>query len=66
VKVSTEYEVLSSTGQPLFTTPEIDLARKWARERAAVFPGLRVEAVERTEIRRRVWSYRQHLRVVSA
>lgn len=65
MKASTEYEVVSSTGQPLFTSPEIDLARRWARERAPILPGLRVEAVERIETRRRIWTDRAHLRVVA-
>lgn len=65
MKAWTDYEVLSPTGQPLFTSPEIDLARKWARERAAIIPGLRVEAVERVETRRRIWTDRAHLRVVA-
>lgn len=62
----TDFEVLTSTGQPLYTSSEIDLARKWAREHALIFPGLRVEAVERVEMRRRVWTDRVHLRVVVA
>lgn len=65
MKVSIDHEVLSSTGQPLFTSPEIDLVRKWAREHARIFPGLRIEAVERTEVRRRLWTDRAQLRVVA-
>lgn len=59
-----DYECLTSTGQPVYTTPELDLARKWARENAATFPGLTLEAVERIETRRRIWTDRAHLRLV--
>lgn len=63
---ATDYEVRSAAGALMFTTPDLDLARGFAREKAAEFPGLIVEAVERIETRRRVWTDRAHLRLVRA
>lgn len=60
-----EYEITSATGQLLYTSPHRDLAQRWARKHAALYPGLRLDAVERIEIRRRVWTDRAHLRVVA-
>jgi len=53
---SVEYEVRSSVGALLFTTPDRKRAAEFARERQAKVPGLRlhVEEVTRWETRRRV------------
>lgn len=61
-----DYELRSAAGILIFTTPDKDLAMKEARSKAETFPGLKIEAVERFENRRRIWSDRSHLRLVAS
>lgn len=62
---SVDYEVRSATQELLYTSPHRDLALREARRLQPTFPGVRVEQVERTETRRRLWTDRASLRVVA-
>lgn len=61
----TDFEVISAAGALMFTSPDVDLARAYIREKVSTFPGLKLEAVERIEKRRRVWTDRAWLREVA-
>lgn len=63
---STDYHVVNAVGTVLYTSPDKDLAKDYARANGATFPGLRVQEVIVTETRRTVWSDRSHLRLVGA
>lgn len=54
-----DYEVLSAAGTLMLTTPDRKLALRFAKARAADFPGIRVEIVERIVHRRVAWRQRK-------
>jgi len=56
---SLDYEVRSAAGALMLTTPDRKAAIRHAKDKAADFPGIRVEVVERIEHRRTVWKPRK-------
>lgn len=50
-----DYEVVTAAGTTVFTSSDEDLARAFLRDRMRDVPGLIVEEVVRSEIRRRVY-----------
>lgn len=60
-----DYEVRNALGTLLYTSPDIDLAKDWLRERAAQWPGAQVEEVTTTVQRRRVFKPVAYLRRVA-
>jgi hypothetical protein len=58
----TDYEVVSPAGRVVYTSPDLVLARKWVSERRDTLPGLIVEEVVTTVVRRT--AYRPRLRLV--
>lgn len=63
---SVDYRAVSAVGAVIATFGELALARKWARENAQNWPGLRVEAVTVTTSVATVYRPRAHLRIVAA
>lgn len=59
-----DYQVTNHVGTLLYTSPDKELAKEWARRNALTFPGLVVEEVEHITVRRRIYAPR--LRVVEA
>ena len=56
---SPSYEVVTCAGAPIRTFADRIKALRFAKANADVFPGLRVEEVERIEHRRSVWRHRK-------
>jgi hypothetical protein len=61
---SVEYEVRNRVGTLLFTSSDIDLAKGWLRERAAMWPGAQVNEVTNWKTERRVFKPVAYLRSV--
>lgn len=59
-----EYEVKNRLGLIVFTSPEISLARRFARLNADRLGPLYVEEVQIIEHRRRIWTARPKLALV--
>lgn len=59
-----DHEVTNRRGVVLYTSPDKDLARTWAKANASRHDGVEVFEVTRTELRRRV--YRPALRLVAS
>jgi len=53
-----DFEVTNARGVLLYTSSDLKLARKFARDNAELFSGLKVEEVIRTEVRRPVYTPR--------
>lgn len=56
---ATDYEIYSAAGELIYTSPHLDLARRWARSNAGQYPGLYLESV--TPLRQRIWTDRAHM-----
>lgn len=50
-----DFHVVNSLGRVLYTSPDRDLAKSWAKRNATMHPGLQVEEVTVTTSRRRVY-----------
>jgi hypothetical protein len=61
----TDYEAVNARGLTLATFGDADLARAWVRDNASTHPGLRVEEVIVTTVRRRLYQPRPQLRAVA-
>lgn len=60
---ATDYEVANARGLVLMTSPNIELARQWAKANATIHPDCAVYEVVRTVRKRRV--YRPQIRLVA-
>lgn len=59
-----DYEIRTAAGELLYTSPHRDLALRYARNNACMYPGLRLDEVERVVIHRRIYTDRANLRLV--
>ena len=53
--MSASYEVVTRAGAPIHTFSDRIKALRFAKANADMFPGIRVEEVERIEHRRSIW-----------
>lgn len=59
-----DYHVVTPAGTPVFTTPELDLARAYLRERAKREPDLLLRLEEVATVRRTIGWTRPRLKLV--
>lgn len=65
MSTTVDYEAVNARGVTLATFGDADLARAWVRENCATHPGVRVEEVIVTTVRRRLYQPRPQLRAVA-
>jgi hypothetical protein len=61
----TDYEIRNAVGTLLFTSPDLDIAKDWLRDRAAQWPGAQVNEVICWRTERRVYKPVAYLRRVA-
>lgn len=56
-----DFEVVNRIGTVLYTSPDLELARKWAKANGLIHPGLKVERVTTTITREPAYTPRLSL-----